>query len=206
MELRDYQQAGLEAVHAAYARGVRRQLLAAATGAGKTVLFASLVKQRPGNALVLAHRDRLIQQAVAKLGAVLPVSDLGIVMADQNRVHARCVVASVQTLARARRLAVMPKFDTVIVDECHRSAAKTYQRILAHVCHPETLLLGVTATPSRTDGIGLDQVYDEIVYQIGILDLIERGYLVPLRGQRITIEADFSKLHTKTNTEGINDY
>jgi superfamily II DNA or RNA helicase len=112
----------------------------------------------------------------------------------------------VQTLARQRRLAALPKFDTIIIDECHRSAAKTYQRILAHVRHPETLLLGVTATPSRTDGIGLDKVYDEIVYQVGILDLIERGYLVPLRGQRITIEADFSKLKAQKNTDGISDY
>src|SRR5262245_19762250 len=150
--LRDYQQAGIDAIFAAYHRGVRAMLLAAATGAGKTVLFANMVSRRPGRALVLAHRDRLIQQAAAKLGAVLPVSDLGIVMADQNRVHARCVVASVQTLARSRRLAMLPQFDTVIVDECHRSAAKTYQRILAHVRHRETLLLGVTATPSRSDG------------------------------------------------------
>lgn len=206
MILRDYQQEGIEAIFAAYARGVRSMLLAAATGAGKTVVFASLVSRRPGRSLVLAHRDRLIQQAAAKLGAVMPWSDLGVVMADQNRVHARCVVASVQTLARQRRLAVMPKFDTVIVDECHRSAAKTYQRILKHVCHEETLLLGVTATPSRSDGVGLGAIYDEIVYQVGILDLIERGYLVPLRGQHITIEADFSKLHTKTNTDGVNDY
>jgi superfamily II DNA or RNA helicase len=206
MILRGYQQEAIDAILAAYGRGVRAQLLAMATGAGKTVVFANLVGRRPGRALVLAHRDRLIQQAAAKLGAVLPWSDLGVAMAEQNRVHARCVVASVQTLARQRRLAALPKFDLVIVDECHRSAAKTYQRILAHVRHPETLLLGVTATPSRTDGIGLDKVYDEIVYQVGILDLIERGYLVPLRGQRITIEADFSKLKTQKNTDGISDY
>lgn len=206
IELRDYQNEAIEAIFAAYGRGVRSQLMAMATGAGKTVVFASLVGRRPWRALVLAHRDRLIQQAAAKLGAVLPWSEIGVVMAEQNRLHARCVVASVQTLARRNRLAVMPKFDLVIVDECHRSAAKTYQRILAHVRHPETLLLGVTATPSRSDGVGLDKIYDEIVYQVGILDLIERGYLVPLRGQRITIEADFSKLHTKTNTDGVNDY
>ena len=171
-----------------------------------TVVFASLIGRRPGRALVLAHRDRLIQQAAAKLVAVMPPSQIGIVMARQNRLHARCVVASVQTLARQRRLAMMPKFDTIIIDEAHRSAAATYGRIIEHVRHPNSLLLGVTATPSRTDGVGLDKVYDEIVYQVGILDLIERGYLVPLRGQRITIEADFSTLHTKTNADGINDY
>lgn len=209
MQLRDYQQAGIDAIFEALGRGVRRQLLAAATGAGKTVLFAYLVNQylsRGARALVLAHRDRLIRQAADKIGKFVPWSQIGIVMADQNRLHAPCVIASVQTLARQRRLSPMAQFDLVIVDECHRSAAKTYQRILAHVCDSETLLLGVTATPSRTDGISLDKVYNEIVYQVGILDLIERGYLVPLRGQRITIEADFSKLKTKTNTDGINDY
>jgi superfamily II DNA or RNA helicase len=206
VELRDYQFEAIEAISAAYERGVRAQLLAMATGAGKTVCFANLVSRRPGRALVLAHRDRLIQQAAAKLGAVLPWSDIGIVMADQNRIHARCVVASVQTLARQRRLCVMPKFDTVIIDEAHRSCAKTYRRIFDHVRHEETLLLGVTATPSRNDGIGLDAVYDEIVYQIGILDLIERGYLVPLRGQRVTLDADFSKLKTQKNTDGVSDY
>lgn len=209
MQLRDYQQEAVEAILDAHGRGVLAQLLAMATGAGKTVVFASLVNRRlvsGGRALVLAHRDRLIRQAADKIGKFVPLSEIGIVMGESNRFHARCVIASVQTLARRRRLEVMPKFDLVIVDECHRSAAASYQRILAHVRHPETLLLGVTATPSRTDGIGLDKIYDEIVYQVGILDLIERGYLVPLRGQRITIEADFSKLHTKTNTDGINDY
>jgi superfamily II DNA or RNA helicase len=205
MILRDYQSEAIEAIFSANERGVRRQLLAVATGGGKTVIFATLVSRRPGRALVLAHRDRLIQQAAAKIGSVLPLSDLGIVMAEQDRRHARCVVASVQTLARPRRLSKMPKFDTIVIDECHRSAAKTYQRILEHVCHEETLVLGVTATPSRTDGVGLDNVYSEIVYQVGILDLIERGYLVPLRGQRITIEADFSKLRRQKNSDGIRD-
>ncbi|HEY7184332.1 MAG TPA: DEAD/DEAH box helicase [Blastocatellia bacterium] len=209
MELRDYQQAGIDAILDALGRGVRRQLLVAATGAGKTVLFAYLVNQylaRGARALVLAHRDRLIRQAADKIRKFVSWSQIGIVMADQNRLHAPCVIASVQTLARQRRLAVMPQFDLVIVDECHRSTAKTYQRILAHVCDSETLRLGVTATPSRSDGIGLDKVYDEIVYQVGILDLIERGYLVPLRGQRITIEADFSKLKTQKNADGVSDY
>lgn len=209
IELRDYQQEAIEKIFEAQERGVRRQILAMATGAGKTVVFASLVNRRlvsGGRALVLAHRDRLIRQAADKISKFVPLSEIGIVMGESNRFHARCVVASVQTLARRRRLAVMPKFDLVIVDECHRSAADSYQRILKHVCHEQTLLLGVTATPSRTDGIGLDRVYDEIVYQIGILDLIRRGYLVPLRGQRLVIEADFSKLRTQKNTDGISDY
>jgi len=206
MQLRPYQQEGIETIYAAFARGVRRQLLVGATGMGKTVLFAHLASQWPGTALVIAHRDRLIQQAAEKIAKVVPWSKIGICKAEQNQIHAQCVIASVQTLARSSRLARMPKFDLVIVDEAHRSAARTYLQILAKVMHDNTLLLGVTATPSRADGIGLDKVYDEIVYQVGLLDLIEQGYLVPLRRKAITIEADFSGLHTKTNTDGVNDY
>jgi ATP-dependent helicase IRC3 len=206
MILRDYQQAGLQAIDDAYHRGVRSMLLAMATGAGKTVVFADLVSRRPGRALILAHRDRLIQQATEKLEAIIPRHKIGIVKAQMNQCAADVVVASVQTLARSRRLATMPRFDTVIVDECHRSAAVTYRRILDHVRHQDTLLLGVTATPSRADGIGLSEIYEEIVYQIGLLELIEQEYLVPLRGQKIYLNVDFSKLHTRTNTEGINDY
>jgi len=171
-----------------------------------TVVFADLVSRRPGRALILAHRDRLIQQAAEKLEAIIPRHKIGIVKAEMNQCAADVVVASVQTLARPRRLAKMPTFDTVIVDECHRSAAVTYRRILDHVRHQDTLLLGVTATPSRADGIGLDEIYEEIVHEVGILQLIEEGHLAPLRGQKIYIAADFSSLHTRTNTDGINDY
>lgn len=209
MNLRPYQQEAIDAINVAYGRRVRRQLLAMATGAGKTVVLAQLIRDRVragGNALVIAHKDSLVSQAVAKISGVLPWQDMGIVKAEQNRPHAKCVVASVQTLSRPRRLAAMPQFDTIIIDECHRSTAKGYLDLIRHCGHEETLLLGCTATPRRTDGVGLDRVYDEIVYEVGILDLINQGYLVPLRGRKVYIPADFSKLHTRTNTDGISDY
>lgn len=206
MELRDYQQEALSTIHQRYEAGVRNQLIVLPTGTGKTVLFSATIQSWPGRALVLAHRDRLIQQAFEKVSKMIPLSDLGIVKAEQNRHYAPCVIASVQTLARATRLVKMPKFDIVIIDEAHRSAAKTYGRILSQVRHANTLLLGVTATPDRSDGIGLDTVYDEIVYEMGLLDAIERGYLVDLRAIQIQLPVDFSGVHTKKNTEGVNDY
>lgn len=205
-ELRPYQIDALEKIQSAYAAGKNRILAALPTGAGKTVLFSELISQLPGNTLVLAHRDRLIQQAVEKISNVIPISQIGIVKAEQNRSYSRVVVASVQSLSRQKRLKTIPQFDTLIIDEAHRSCAKTYRNIIKHVCHERTLLLGVTATPSRSDGIGLDEIYTEIIQPITILELIEQGYLVPLRGQQIRINADFSRLHTKTNTDGINDY
>lgn len=206
MQLRPYQQEALDAIDAALSRGVRRQLLALPTGGGKTVVFSELVRRRPGRALILAHRDRLIQQAYDKLATVINPAQLGIVKADQNHFAAQTIVASVQTLARPRRRSVLPPFDTIIIDEAHRSAARVYRDIIQDLAGPETLLLGVTATPERSDGVGLDTVYDEIVYQVGILDLIRDGYLVPLRGRKVVIDADFSGVHTRRNADGVSDY
>lgn len=206
MQLRDYQQEALQQIHQRYDAGIRRQLLVLPTGTGKTVLFSAAIESWPGRALVLAHRDRLIQQAFEKISQQIPLNNLGIVKAEQNRHYAQCVVASVQTLARVGRLAKMPKFDFVVIDEAHRSAAKTYGRILDQVCHSRTLLLGVTATPDRSDGIGLDKVYDEIVYEMTLLDAIERGYLVDLRAIQIQLPIDLSGVHTKKNSEGVSDY
>src|SRR5215207_5723045 len=94
---KDAQRAALEGWYA----GLQRVLLVLPTGAGKTVIFALIIRDflaEDGRILVLAHRDELISQAVGKLRDVLgPDVDIGIVKAAQNDVGARIVVASVQT-------------------------------------------------------------------------------------------------------------
>jgi ATP-dependent helicase IRC3 len=206
MNLRPYQIESIQAIYAAYERGLRRLLLVLPTGTGKTVTFAALIQSWQGRALVLAHRDRLIQQGFEKIRTVLPLERLGIVKADQNRHYADCVLASVQTLSRAKRLAPLRNFKLLIIDEAHRSAAKSYRQIIDHVCEPDTLLLGVTATPDRSDGVGLETIYQDIVYEMKLLDAIDQGYLSDLRAIQIKIPCDFSALHTKTNQDGVNDY
>lgn len=209
MQLRDYQAESVRKIEAAYLRGLRRLLLVLPTGGGKTIVFSSLIRQwlaQGKRALVLAHRDRLIQQAVDKISKQIRGEQIGIVKAEQNRVHAPCVVASVQTLARAKRLSMLPQFDLVIIDECHRSRAKNYMQIVKHVLHTDSLLLGVTATPDRTDGLGLvPQVYEEVVHEVPIYDLIERGYLADIRVKNVGLPIDLSDVKTKRGTDGITD-
>lgn len=155
LALRPYQQTALDAIKAAWLRGIRRQLLALPTGAGKTMVFAHLVASRQGRALILAHRDELIQQAADKLEMVAPELNVGIIKAERDEHTAPVVVVSVQTLSRPRRLErVIPDFETVIIDEAHHAWADSYRRILSHVraFEPEgPLTLGVTATPERGD-------------------------------------------------------
>ena len=141
-------------MQAAVERGVQRPMVVCPTGTGKTICFASLIARRGGSALVLAHRDELLRQAAEKIAIADPTLALGVgfVAAQRDDVHAPVVVGSVQTLARANRLARLPRqFDTVVVDECHHASARSYRRILEHLA-PSPLILGVTATPARADG------------------------------------------------------
>jgi superfamily II DNA or RNA helicase len=224
LALRPYQEEALDAVAKAEAEGCRRQLLVAATGLGKTVIFAHLAERRQGRALIIAHRDELVSQAAAKVAAQWPelgitpacaqlLADakepevrlmaasaqvrrggIGIVKAEADDTDAQVVVASIQTLARARRrdrLAASPPFDLVVVDEAHHAAADSYGAALAAVRAGEPdgpLLIGVTATPDRGDGKGLDDLFDQIVASFDILWGIRAGYLCDVRGLRIVVE------------------
>ena len=200
-DLRPYQQEALDAIVAAEGRGIRRPLLALPTGTGKTVVFAHLIQQRGGRSLVLVHRDELIWQAAEKLEIIAPDLELGIVKAAKDEVGAACVLASVQTLSRETRLARLSRgFQTVIVDEAHHGVAETYRRILAVVGSFEAngpLTVGVTATPRRGDQVGLNAVFQEIVYQKTILEMILAGYLADVRGVQVGLHVDFRRLHTR---------
>jgi ATP-dependent helicase IRC3 len=201
LTLRPYQIEAVEAVLTAESRGIRRPLIALPTGTGKTVVFAHLLLQRPGRSLVLVHRDELIQHAYAKLKEIDPSRSIGIVKAERDEHSAPTVIASVPTLAREARLTrLTPDFRTIVVDEAHHAVADSYRRILAHCgafAEGGPLTLGVTATPQRGDDVGLDAVFQEVVYQKSIRDMILAGYLADLKALRIGIKADSSSLHTR---------
>ena len=91
IQLRGYQLEAIEAVNDADVDGVHRPLVSLPTGTGKTIVFAQLVKQRPGRALILAHRDELIRQAVGKLRMVNPGFDIGVVKAGENAMDNVCL-------------------------------------------------------------------------------------------------------------------
>src|SRR5256884_4029438 len=130
---RPYQHEAVAALLTAAARGVQRPLLVLPTGTGKPIIFALLVQRRGGRALILAHRDELIQQAVDKLHVVDPTLPLGVVQAEQDRHDASIVIASVQTLSRRTRLTrLVPDFQTIVIDAAHHAPAPTYRRILEY--------------------------------------------------------------------------
>jgi superfamily II DNA or RNA helicase len=209
--LRPYQRAALTAIEAAWLRGVRRHVLALPTGTGKTVIFASLILGTPGRALVLVHRDELVTQTVEKLqmlaqGAAL---DLGIVKAERDAHTAAVVVASVQTLARERRLQrLATDWALVVVDECHHAVPdNSYGRILAYLradAPDGPLVLGCTATPFRPNNDPILQTsehpgcFEEIVYTAALPTMIAQGYLSPLVVKELILEGlDLQHVHTR---------
>ena len=199
LPLRDYQAEAIEKIVEAWRAGIARPAVVLPTGAGKTVIFSHLAKDLAGKGapvVILVHRDELVRQTVAKLHAVAPHLTVGVVKAGENDVHADVIVASVQTLRRPARLVQIPRPAAVIVDECHHAAADSYLSVLdglgSFATTGWTPTVGFTATLDREkDGRSkttLADVWDKVVYQRDILDMISEGYLVDVSARMVTID------------------
>jgi len=199
--LRPYQTEALDSIVSYLEKGINRQLIVLPTGSGKTVIFSHIPQIISDSLpmLILAHRGELLNQAKDKILYSNPHLDVQTEKAeDTAELNGEVIVASVPTLGRAdaRRLSKFPEdyFKTVIVDEAHHAAAESYRRILDYF-RPK-LLLGVTATPQRSDSVRLTDVFDEIIYYKNIIDLIQDGYLCRLLGYRVKTDTDISEVET----------
>ena len=181
-ELRPYQQDVIAKVEQQIAAGVRRIIIVAPTGAGKTVIGASLINSASDRKVVLlAHTREIIKQTANKLFA--HKIEHGIVQAGfASKPWLPVQIASVQTLwarvMRANRME-LPAADLLIVDECHHAPTATYRKIIA--AYPNAMLIGLTATPCRGDGRGLGGIFDIIVECPQVAELIGQTYLVKTR-------------------------
>ena len=200
--LRPYQRDAVEAVLGARRAGVRRMVVCLPTGAGKTVIFSHLAQLARRQVLVLAHREELLSQAQEKIeramdGAAVVAIEQG---AQRAPAEAKVLVCSIRSLHEERLARVMRGRDVglIIYDECHHAAAEDNQRVLRQLGVFDDgwtgTLLGFTATTSRGDGKGLDAVFERIVYTRTLPEMIEDGYLSPLRGYRISTKADLTRI------------
>lgn len=207
MILRPYQKAAIEATFQAWETS-RSVLGVAATGLGKTILFASILKNHPGRTMVLAHRAELIHQAHDK---VLRVTghDADIEMADsyaaEGMLHgkARVVIGTVQTQVAGRDGGRMTRFDPyefslLVVDEAHHSTADTYRRIIDYYrTNPDLQVFGVTATPDRADEQALGQVYNDVAFDYDVRFGVEQAWLVPITQRMVHVDGlDLSQIRT----------
>jgi superfamily II DNA or RNA helicase len=200
---RDYQEHCFLCIDQAFLE-YRRILIVLATGLGKTVIFvhvARKVVEAGGKVLILAHSEELLDQAADKL-----LRSTGLVAAKEKAKHHATtydsvVLASVATLARPDRLKGWnpAHFQLVIVDEAHRSRAKSYETILNHFTGKT---LGVTATADRGDKQSLASIYEHLAFEFNLLSAVLQGWLVRPHVETIPLKIDLTGVKTSRTPEG----
>lgn len=173
IKLRPYQQDMIDGARNALAKH-QRILLQAPTGAGKTALACHMMheaQKRGLSSFFLVHQNELLKQTSRALWA--NKIEHGMIAAGRGRSPLSVQVASVMTLKN--RLDAYDPPSLVIVDESHRALAPSYLAIAE--AYPNAKMVGLTATPRRTDGRGLGHLFQEIVNGPSIRSLIDMGYL-----------------------------
>lgn len=181
----DHQVKALVDTKEAYRAGKRAIVLVCPTGGGKTFIGSRVcdgVIAKGGNVLWLAHREELIKQAARSIMAE-GFMDVGIIAPWASRKHARVQVASVQTLlAQLRKGRAMPNADVVVADECHHYPADDWSDVLSGVRDrrgEKPFILGLTATPERSDGKPMGDMFDCLIPVSSVQELQALGILVP---------------------------
>ncbi len=185
IRLEPFQERLLEEIEVARERGRHRNLLVSATGTGKTVMAAvdyARLKERGGRSrlMFVAHRQELLEQSRATYAQALREPGFGDLWVGGRRPERwDHVFASIQSLNRSglEDLAA-DHFDVVVIDEFHHAAARSYRELLDHVAPRE--LLGLTATPERSDGLPILDWFDGVISaELRLWDAIDQGRLVP---------------------------
>lgn len=185
IRLEPFQERLLEQIALSREQGNHRNLLVSATGTGKTVMaavdYARLRTRLPrARLLFIAHRGEILTQAQRTFAHALQDPSFGERWIDGERPERfEHVFASIQSLAANSLEHLDPShFDMVIVDEFHHAAAASYERVLARLQPRE--LLGLTATPERSDGLPILQWFDDrIAAELRLWDAIDQHRLVP---------------------------
>ena len=192
-----HQAVALEALEAERRRGHCRNLVVAATGTGKTWIaafdFKRLRSEGKGDSLLfVAHRDEILRQSQQVFQLVLREPGFGERLGGGERPHSgRHVFASVQSLARRVDDIEPDGFDVVIVDEFHHAAAASYDRLLKRL-RPKCLL-GLTATPERTDGKSVLEWFDgRTAFESRLWDALDQGLLCPFHYFGVNDATDLS--------------
>lgn len=233
-KMRDYQVACINAIDEGF-KTYTRLLAVLGTGGGKTIIFSQIAAAElaaGGRVLILAHTEELLDQAATKLEKSTGLTSAREKADDHADMRAGVVIASVQTLARDNRLTAFPDdhFTLIIVDEAHRSLAKSYLKILNYFHHGKHSLdeawkapdhgveyphkakvLGVTATPDRGDKRSLGEFFQgppneqdapQPVFDYGLLQLCRDGYLVRPVSVQVPLKIDMKGVKVSRSAAG----
>ena len=190
IELRDYQQEATENLQKMREDGKTIALLYHATGVGKTITAATDAKAVGGRTLFLVNALKRASQAKETVAKVWPEATLGEYTGSQKDMTQTVIFATVQSISKDLEKFSPTDFDYLIVDECHHAAANTYQKIFAYF-HPK-FILGLTATPERSDGEDMLELFQNVAHKMDLKTAVERGVLVPIRCIRVKTNIDLT--------------
>ena len=190
IELRDYQQEAIDNLKKMREDGKTIALLYHATGVGKTITAATDAKAVGGRTLFLVNALKLASQAKDTFAKVWPEATLGEYTGSQKDMTQTVIFATVQSISKDLEKFSPTDFDYLIVDECHHAAANTYQKIFTYF-HPK-FILGLTATPERSDGEDMLELFQNVAHKMDLKTAVERGVLVPIRCVRVKTNIDLT--------------
>ena len=176
----EMQKRALDALAKLHERQDPRALLVSATGTGKTYLSAfDVAATKPGRVLFLVHRQRILTASMASYRKLLGGAyTYGIYSPGMAAPHPTCMFAMCSTISRHLDEFDPAEFDYVIIDEAHRTGSASYQKIMEHF-HP-AFYLGMTATPTRTDGYDVFALFNHVIaFQITLQDALRDNMLAP---------------------------
>ncbi|MDA0524895.1 DEAD/DEAH box helicase [Methanococcoides alaskense] len=193
-----------------------KALLISATGTGKTYLSAFDVKAyNPKKFLFVVHRRNIAENAMKSFEKIFGDSrSMGLYSGNEREINADFIFSTIQTISRDEHLRQFNEshFDYIVIDETHRAGAKSYQKILNYF--KPKFLLGMTATPERTDGFDIFSQFEHtIAYEIRLHRALEEKMLsnfhyfgvtdVTVDGQVLDEDAAFSLLTAKERVDRI---
>lgn len=182
-----------------------RGLLISATGTGKTYLSAFDVKKvNSKKMLFIAHRKTILQKARETFESIIRDKKMA-VYGEDDISNTDYIFAMVQTLSREIHLKNFPEnyFDYIIIDEVHHGGAKTYQTVINYF--KPKFLLGMTATPERTDDFDIYGLFNHnIAYEIRLYDALRENLLCPFHYFGISdIVIDGESIDEKTSIKKL---
>jgi superfamily II DNA or RNA helicase len=190
IELKNHQQSAIGNLQKMRDSGESIALLYHATGAGKTVTAVSDAKKTGARTLFLAHTRELVSQARGTFEDIWPDISTGMYVAEQKDLNPYAVCGSIQSVAQNLEQFKPDDFGYIIIDECHHGTADTYGKILGYF-KPQ-FILGLTATPERTDGKDLLELFRNVAHKLDLKTAVEIGELTPIRCIRVKTNVDIS--------------
>ena len=187
-ELREHQEEALAQLEAMRSAHETIALLYHATGTGKTVTAVSDAKRLGKRTLFLAHTKELVYQAYNCFRNLWPEVSVGRYVEGYRETDAYVVCGSIQSVAANIGIFAPDDFGYLVIDECHHGTAETYRKIMSYF-NP-SFTLGLTATPERTDGEDLLDIFKNVAHKLDLKTAVELDTLVPVRCIRIATNID----------------